>query len=289
MDKLVRKQIFYQESCNERRQYESMLFQRLNYFIVAIAFLVAAFVQLALSRLIWLALFVGGFGAALSWLYTAINYHNARIMSKLVDDTANLEEKFFNDKNDLYIYELPYSRMKITLSENKFKFDWCTVLWDTIKDIKISGFNKQNTEGEVVLSPHTWMIPYSFVIFWLIALILYISLYLTPYYGLFLPMAFLVYVIGVPLVLPSEKYNEQIVSGQSRAQLMNVRNKIKVWDVFIDGIEMIIVAYFAVLTWTSSLPLLPRYSRSYWIVLGFTLAYLILLLIKYLRKYVFSD
>lgn len=44
------KKIAYQESGNFVRQHESMLFQRLNYFLVAIAFLVAGFVELVASR-----------------------------------------------------------------------------------------------------------------------------------------------------------------------------------------------------------------------------------------------
>ena len=53
----------------------------------------------------------------------------------------------------------------------------------------------------------------------------------------------------------------------------------------IDVAEMIIVALFAGLNWTSVLPLFPMYSRSYWLVFGLTVAYLCLLLFKFLHKY----
>ena len=59
-------------------------------------------------------------------------------------------------------------------------------------------------------------------------------------------------------------------------------------ELIIDLIEMVIVAIFVALNWTSLLPLFPVYSRAYWLIFGLTVAYLILLLVKFLRKYVNS-
>ena len=67
--------------------------------------------------------------------------------------------------------------------------------------------------------------------------------------------------------------------------MLKRNNKIKL---IIDLIEMIIVAIFLVLNWTSLLPLFPVYSRAYWLIFGLTVAYLILLLVKFLREYIYS-
>jgi hypothetical protein len=67
--------------------------------------------------------------------------------------------------------------------------------------------------------------------------------------------------------------------------MLKRNNKIKL---IIDLIEMVIVAIFAALNWTSLLPLFPVYSRAYWLIFGLTVAYLILLFVKFLRKYVYN-
>ena len=58
--------------------------------------------------------------------------------------------------------------------------------------------------------------------------------------------------------------------------------------IIIDVFEFVIVATFAALNWTSSIPLFPLYSQAYWMIFGLTVAYLILLLTKFIRKYVFN-
>ena len=61
----------------------------------------------------------------------------------------------------------------------------------------------------------------------------------------------------------------------------------KALDVALDIGEFVILAIFIVLTWISLIPLFPENSQPYWIIFGFTIAYLLLLFIKLLRKYVF--
>ncbi len=66
---------------------------------------------------------------------------------------------------------------------------------------------------------------------------------------------------------------------------MTRRRKI---ELILDVVEMVLVAIFAVLNWSSLLPLFPVYSRAYWIVFLLTVSYLILLLIKFIWKWVIS-
>ena len=98
--------IAYQECGGFVRQHESMLFQRLNYFLVAIAFLVAGFVELAASStqhhanslLAGLAILVGAAGFLISWLFTAINYLNGRTLTRAYVLAEHLEKQLFVDK-----------------------------------------------------------------------------------------------------------------------------------------------------------------------------------------------
>lgn len=50
--------------------------------------------------------------------------------------------------------------------------------------------------------------------------------------------------------------------------------------IIFDFAQWLIVAIFLGLVWSSSLPILPTGSKGYWLILGLTIAYLILLLIK---------
>jgi len=56
-------------------------------------------------------------------------------------------------------------------------------------------------------------------------------------------------------------------------------------EFIIDLAEIVIVGIFAILNWTSSIVLIPYGSRGYWSLTGLMIAYLIVLLVKFLRKY----
>jgi len=56
-------------------------------------------------------------------------------------------------------------------------------------------------------------------------------------------------------------------------------------ELTLDVVEMVIVAFFAAFQWSSTIPLFPVYSRAYWFLFVLTVAYLIVLLIKFYWKY----
>lgn len=63
----------------------------------------------------------------------------------------------------------------------------------------------------------------------------------------------------------------------------------KTFDVAIDVAEVVIVGTFAALNWNSSTSLFEVNSQPYWIVFGLTVAFLLLLLTKLIRKYVINN
>jgi hypothetical protein len=195
--------IFYQEFCSKTRQHESLLFQRFNYFLITIAFLVTAFIQLVINtsnRTFPLALLVGTTGILLSWIFTAINFHNSKIIKMLYIHAKIMEDAFFSDKQ-LNISDLPDNYLLSQIFDSGyFKADLLFIFYGCIKETQNFSFNlklddKNKPESGNVPGPHTWMIPYLFIIFWLIAIILYISFFLTPFWWFILPLAVLIYVI----------------------------------------------------------------------------------------------
>jgi hypothetical protein len=173
------RQIAYQESGNFIRQYESMLFQRLNYYLVAIAFLVAGFVELVASStqysanplLTRLAVLVGTTGFLISWFFTAINYFNGKTLNEAYEFAEKAEDDFLNNLFDLSQTKHVYRYInKDILASGKFKFGLKMLLYDSI----IGSFQPEyNTKEGEPRAPHTWIIPFCFIWFWLIALSIY--------------------------------------------------------------------------------------------------------------------
>ena len=59
------------------------------------------------------------------------------------------------------------------------------------------------------------------------------------------------------------------------------------WDVVVDLAETILLALLTALGWTSMISLFPVGSQGYWEVWSITTAYLVLLLVKFVRKWAF--
>jgi len=171
--------IIYQESGNFVRQHESMLFQRLNYFLVAISFLAAGFVELAASSaqrnanplVMGLAVLVGVTGFLISWFFTAINYFNGTTLIKAYEFAEQVEGDFLSKASDLSEPKHLYHYInKDMLASGNHKFDLKTLLYDSIVASMRSKFNTKEGEPR---APHTWIIPYCFIWFWLAALSIY--------------------------------------------------------------------------------------------------------------------
>ena len=196
MGKSNRDQVLFQAACDRVKQHESLLFQRLNYFLISIAFLIAAFVQLALNtsnHSYPIALLVGIAGVLLSWIYTAINFSNAKILKIVYENANSLEKKYFKGEK-LKASELPMNFVFSSIFESsKFKVDWKTYIYDCIRGSAQTSFN--TGQKDYIPSPHTWMIPYFFIVFWLAALVLYFIFFLKPIYGFTIPFIVLLYVL----------------------------------------------------------------------------------------------
>jgi hypothetical protein len=219
------KQIIYQESGTYVRQHESMLFQRLNYFLVAIAFLVAGFVELAVNSAqhdsntlrIGLTVLVGTTGFVISWFFTAINYFNGTTLINAYEFAEQVEDDLFNNTFDLSQTKRLYRHInKELLASGRFKFDLKTLLYDCIvASIRIE-FNTKEREPR---APHTWIIPFCFILFWLAALSIYCSFVFAWWTTLI--------IIGIPmLIVALYDYNVRKKNYQNRFNSLFNRAKI---------------------------------------------------------------
>jgi hypothetical protein len=123
-------------------QLNSQLIQRVNYFLVGIAFLVTAFVNLVISNsfpgnpyLICLAALICGTGCYISLLFAVMNYEN----SKRYKDFANK------------IYDFPTSGYST----------WTKSLW-----IKRGQTIRPKWQDDELHVPHLTLIPIIFTLFW---------------------------------------------------------------------------------------------------------------------------
>ena len=173
------RQIIYQESGSFVRQHESMLFQRLNYYLVAIAFLAAGFVELAATStqsaanplLTWLAVLVGATGFFISWFFTAINYLNGQTLTMAYKFAEQLEKKLIIVNPGFSETDLLYRHINYEIFESgKYEVNHKTFIYDSI--IASIRFRYNYREGEP-RAPHTWTIPCFFIAFWLVALSIY--------------------------------------------------------------------------------------------------------------------
>jgi hypothetical protein len=199
------RQVFYQEACNRVRQHETLLMQRLNYFLIAIAFLVAAFVQLTLGSSngrVLLAFLVGTAGILLSWAYTTINYYNAKNLKRVYVHAMDLEYKVYVNQH-LNVSDLPQNYFYTQFFESgNFKAGLKLIFVDClVGSVGISFNNKKSNdpnESATLPGPHTWIIPYCFIIFWLLALLIFICT-LTPKWGLIIVGLAIFYFLIFPL------------------------------------------------------------------------------------------
>lgn len=157
----------------------SLLFQRLNFFLVGTAFLITAFATLTFvyggdygqsCKPLILAYMINAVGLFLSAFFMLINYLNTRILWHLRKYTVDLESNYSKSRR---APETPLSKAKEIIEEiiprempNPCVFaksmwqDLCSVFDDLAKSAKKT------------IAPHTWIVPLGFTTFWLVTFFL---------------------------------------------------------------------------------------------------------------------
>jgi hypothetical protein len=93
--------IGYSESAQVLRHQESLLFQRLNYFLVANAFLITAFATIFVNIFnnppLWgFGLIISLSGILISFTFSAVNLYNAKIIELLYTSISKIENELTN-------------------------------------------------------------------------------------------------------------------------------------------------------------------------------------------------
>lgn len=155
------------------------LFQRLNFFLIATAFLITAFVASLSYGPISLALC--GTGLALSLVFTILTYHNTKIIAGISEYIRELESK--NPEDDVPETELP--SLKTVEIVNKLMVGqgpW-TLIWELLCEIRAyllvyvfrkseNGYTEDVNRVKRSIAPHTYAIPLFFFLVWLALLLL---------------------------------------------------------------------------------------------------------------------
>lgn len=165
--------------CDSLNSEINLLFQRLNYFLVASSFLVTAFATILVAAngcidggQLVLAFMINAVGLYLSLFFVVINYLNTRIIwqkGKYLRDTENTPEVIYrinpNSKSEEIVLqkvwgeELNHSQFKLILNMVKEAWDF------------FFGPSKASKSG---LVPHTYLIPLGFGVFWAVLFVMII-------------------------------------------------------------------------------------------------------------------
>ncbi|MBA2084202.1 hypothetical protein DMTZ50_0003 [Dehalococcoides mccartyi] len=166
--------------CDTLNSEIDLLFQRLNYFLIASSFLVTAFATLLVAAKgcmagdqLVLAFLINAVGFYLSLFFAIINYLNTRIIwqkGKYLRDIENTSEVISRISPNSTSEEIVLQKVwGEELNHSQF-----TLILNMVKEIRdfFFGPSKASKSG---LAPHTYLIPLGFGVFWaiLFAMIIY--------------------------------------------------------------------------------------------------------------------
>lgn len=164
----------YERFCDTLNTEIGLLFQRLNYFLVASAFLVTAFATVLTtnncltSHQFNLAFLINLTGFYLSIFFAATNYLNILIIQK---KSSFIKKLGVNPKLQMNPTSIHATEdiIKNIIWKKKFKNSQrrlvCHMLVDTFRFFII-----QNHASRNEFAPHTYLVPLGFSLFWLIIL-----------------------------------------------------------------------------------------------------------------------
>jgi hypothetical protein len=167
-------EIVYKASIDHLRHRETLLFQRLNYFLVGNSFLAIAFATLTVGYftnyqdplpLKMLSIILSIVGLALSCGFTVINYINALHLRMNYQSVELIEIDLVNEHQNTYTpYHTTVQRILRNREGQLNKINIGDIFKDMFPKIKRL-FNDCD-----VPAPSTWIIPSLFSVFWLVAL-----------------------------------------------------------------------------------------------------------------------
>jgi len=172
-----------------RERNAALLLQRLNFFLITTAFLIAGIlatytssIPISLSVATYIRPTLMAVAAILSFAFMVINYWNTRILAGIRDYTLELEENDFS--HQVPINDRPYHKIEDILRQLHNGVNICQLVLGSISEpcaytfalcgIRCAWVRRKVREG---MAPHTYVIPQLFLILWIIWIILYFTIH----------------------------------------------------------------------------------------------------------------
>jgi hypothetical protein len=190
-DMLAKDNEVYRTAVESMRHLESLLFDRLNYFLAGSAFLVTAYAALAVSIKHWspfnpillLTYLVNATGFYLSIFFAVINYLNSRIIGTIQQAIIDIESGKINEtqytKTNIQLAYGNYFRYQSSIGKTVYKDDFnnktINVLLGPLKGLqtyfskpmRIDNMNVKYHKD--IEAPHTYILPLGLSFFWFVA------------------------------------------------------------------------------------------------------------------------
>ena len=171
----MRYSVAYDKALEISKNMEDSVLQRLNFFLIATAFLIAGLATLVASgndagltiRQLTLAYIINALGLYLSLFFTAINFHNIDILTDFGGYIRTLEQGLVKRRDKLHITEPPPATKAEDIANLKMKgFPW-SLLGRLFRQLysQIASPHEAAKGGK---TNHTFLVPLLFVVVWLV-------------------------------------------------------------------------------------------------------------------------
>jgi hypothetical protein len=202
--------VVYKTAVDSAQHLESLLFDRLNYFLAGSAFLVTAYAALAVSvkhlsnysSILRLTYLVNGTGFYLSIFFAIINYLNTRVIGAIFSCIKNLELDNIKDENlkagNYFNYQ---DAMVETVIADDFSHNTFLLIIGPLRGLW--RFLKQpfQHESKDTEAPHTYMIPLALAAFWLVVFFVVFSPQWYEILYFFAPFIFILLLPDLKLII----------------------------------------------------------------------------------------
>ena len=169
-------ELAYKTVVEAKNREASLLFQRVNFFLIGTAFLITGFATLTSNwncesscRILTLAYIINVAGLYLSIFFIIINFLNTRILRGIGDYLVDLENSFDENKE---VPMTPSIRIKeiveLSVSEIYGICKFRKAFWDELCAIVRS----PTDVSRKTLAPHTWIVPLGLAVFWTVVFFL---------------------------------------------------------------------------------------------------------------------
>lgn len=171
----MRYSVAYDKALEISKNMEDSVLQRLNFFLISTAFLIAGLATLVAGRndaglthgQLRLSYIINALGLYLSLFFTTINFHNIDILTDFGAYIRRLEEGIAKRRDKLHITEPPPATQAEDIANSKMEgFPW-PLLGRLFRQL-YSQITSPHEAAKGGKTNHTFLVPLLFVVVWLV-------------------------------------------------------------------------------------------------------------------------